>query len=105
MRAYGLGFVVAVGPDSKFSVGDVVSGSWGECNAVFFFLLLIWRLGMTEYAVMKDAFVEKIMYDSTPNLEIYYVLIIFRSVPKGAQPLDFLNTLGVPGAYIDDCQV
>ena len=36
MRALGLGVVVAVGPESKFSVGDVVSGAWGKFNFVFF---------------------------------------------------------------------
>jgi NADPH-dependent curcumin reductase CurA len=34
MRAMGLGVVVAVGPGSKFSVGDVVSGAWGKFNYV-----------------------------------------------------------------------
>jgi len=63
MRATGLGVVVEVGPGSRFKVGDHVTGSWG----------------MTEYAVMKDSKLEKIV------------------VPNGVEPLDFLGTLGMPG--------
>ncbi|KAF9468096.1 alcohol dehydrogenase [Collybia nuda] len=44
MRAQGLGVVIEVGPESTFSVGDLVSGAWG----------------MTEYAVMKDKTIQKL---------------------------------------------
>ncbi|EAU85415.1 alcohol dehydrogenase [Coprinopsis cinerea okayama7 len=44
MRAAGLGVVVAVGPGSKFQVGDYVSGQWG----------------MREFAVVKDKHLEKL---------------------------------------------
>ncbi|KDR76191.1 hypothetical protein GALMADRAFT_225868 [Galerina marginata CBS 339.88] len=63
MRALGLGVVIATGPESKLKVGDNVSGPWG----------------MTEYAVMKDKAVDKIV------------------VPAGAEPLDFLSVLGSSG--------
>jgi len=63
MRAQGLGVVILAGPGSKFVAGDVVSGAFG----------------MTEYAVMKNAHVTKII------------------VPKGVESLDFLNTLGSSG--------
>ncbi|PFH52978.1 hypothetical protein AMATHDRAFT_73796 [Amanita thiersii Skay4041] len=63
MRAQGLGIVEEAGPESKFQRGDLVSGSWG----------------MTEYAVMKDKTLEKLV------------------VPPGAILLDFLNTLGLSG--------
>jgi len=63
MRATGLGVVVEVGLGSMFNVGDRVTGPWG----------------MTEYAVMEDSKLEKIV------------------VPHGIEPLDFLGTLGLPG--------
>jgi len=63
MRAVGLGVVVEVGPESLFNVGDHVKGKWG----------------MTEYAVMKDSELEKIV------------------VPHGVELLDFLGTLGLSG--------
>ncbi|XP_006459395.1 hypothetical protein AGABI2DRAFT_191381 [Agaricus bisporus var. bisporus H97] len=44
MRAQGLGVVLAVGEDSKFKVGDHVTGAWG----------------MTEYAVVPDQRLEKL---------------------------------------------
>ncbi|KAH0833438.1 hypothetical protein J3R83DRAFT_12552 [Lanmaoa asiatica] len=63
MRAVGLGIVTEAGEGSVFAKGDVVSGS----------------LGWTEFAVMKDAALQKII------------------PPPGTTPLDFLNTLGIPG--------
>jgi len=63
MRALGLGVIVEVGPGSQFNVGDNVSGVWG----------------MTEYAVMKDKDLDKIV------------------LPPGGVPLDFLSVLGTSG--------
>ncbi|PPQ85379.1 hypothetical protein CVT25_006410 [Psilocybe cyanescens] len=63
MRAMGLGVVIEVGPGSCFKVGDNVSGPWG----------------MTEFAVMKDKFVDKLV------------------IPRGVEPLDFLSVLGSSG--------
>lgn len=63
MRAQGLGVVEEVGKGSELKVGDFVSGPWG----------------MSEYAVMKDKHLEKLI------------------VPRGVQPLDFLNVLGSSG--------
>jgi len=34
MRALGLGVVIETGPGSKLSVGDYVSGPWGECSII-----------------------------------------------------------------------
>ena len=64
MRAAGLGMVVEVGPGSMFNVGDRVTGSWGVFPVFFLALLyqFIFLLGMTEYAVMKDSKLEKIVY-------------------------------------------
>ncbi|KAK7033106.1 hypothetical protein R3P38DRAFT_3265067 [Favolaschia claudopus] len=62
MRALGLGIVLN-SSSKNFAVGDQVTGAFG------------W----TEFAVMKEKDVEKII------------------VPKGAEPLDFLNTLGSSG--------
>ena len=67
MRAAGLGVVVGVGPGSMFNVGDRVKGSWGVFPFLFFFypyyITLFYCLsGMTEYAVMKDRNLEKIVY-------------------------------------------
>lgn len=63
MRALGLGVIVEAGPGSQFKVGDNVSGAWG----------------MTEYAIMKDKNLDKIV------------------LPPGVVPLDFLNVLGSSG--------
>ncbi|KAF5381955.1 hypothetical protein D9615_004350 [Tricholomella constricta] len=63
MRAQALGVVIEAGSGSALAVGDTVSGVWG----------------MTEYAVVKDAAVQKL------------------TIPKGVQALDFLNTLGSSG--------
>ncbi|KAG5638779.1 hypothetical protein H0H81_010200 [Sphagnurus paluster] len=63
MRAQGLGVIIQVGPGSKLAVGDTVTGAWG----------------MTEYAVVKDSAVEKLV------------------IPNGVHALDFLNTLGSSG--------
>ncbi|KAF8638247.1 hypothetical protein AX17_002269 [Amanita inopinata Kibby_2008] len=63
MRAQGLGVVMSAGTGVHLHEGDLVSGPWG----------------MTEYAVMKEKIVEKII------------------VPPGATFLDFLNTLGISG--------
>jgi len=63
MRALGLGIVVEAGQNSKLRKGDNVSGSFG----------------MTEYAVMNDDAVEKLI------------------VPPGGTLLDYLNTLGISG--------
>ncbi|TFK40348.1 alcohol dehydrogenase [Crucibulum laeve] len=63
MRAMGLGIILETGAGSKFKIGDYVSGAWG----------------MTEYAVMSDKAIEKLV------------------IPPGVQPLDFLNTLGSSG--------
>ncbi|KAG5642578.1 hypothetical protein DXG03_002529 [Asterophora parasitica] len=63
MRAQALGVVIQTGEGSKLAVGDTVSGVWG----------------MTEYAVVKDAAVQKLI------------------IPRGVQALDFLNTLGSSG--------
>ncbi len=46
MRAQGLGVVIEAGQNSKLRRGDNVSGTFG----------------MTEYAVMNDDGVEKLMY-------------------------------------------
>jgi hypothetical protein len=64
MRAAGLGVVVEVGPGSMFNVGDRVKGSWGafpffKTSVSIYFICLS---GMTEYAVMKDKKLEKIVY-------------------------------------------
>jgi len=63
MRAGALATVVEAGPGSTFSVGDIVTGV----------------IGMTEYAVVKDAAVYKVV------------------APQGIDPLEFLNTLGSSG--------
>jgi hypothetical protein len=66
MRAAGLGVVVEVGPGSMFNVGDRVKGSWGvfllffQSSISIYFICL--HSGMTEYAVMKDSKLEKIVY-------------------------------------------
>lgn len=36
MRAQGLGVVIQVGPESAFSVGDLVSGPWGGTASLSF---------------------------------------------------------------------
>ena len=68
MRAAGLGVIVEVGPGSMFNVGDRVKGSWGVFPVFFFlpfYISLFFRLsGMTEYAVLKDRKLEKIVYAS-----------------------------------------
>ncbi|CAA7267032.1 unnamed protein product [Cyclocybe aegerita] len=63
MRALGLGVVVEAGPGSKFKVGDYVSGTWG----------------MTEYAVMKDKHLDRLV------------------LAPGIEPIDYLNVLGTSG--------
>jgi len=63
MRAQGLGVVIEAGQNSKLQRGDNVSGTFG----------------MTEYAVMNDNNVEKLI------------------VPPGGILLDYLNTLGASG--------
>ena len=63
MRAAGLGVVVEVGPGSRFKVGDHVTGSWGTFPVLplLYWMLPTYLLGMTEYAVMKDSKLEKIV--------------------------------------------
>ncbi|KAH7930137.1 NAD(P)-binding protein [Leucogyrophana mollusca] len=63
MRASGLGVVVKSGQGSRHRQGDLVLGAFG------------W----TEYAIMNDKALEKIV------------------PPPGSTPLDFLGTLGMPG--------
>jgi hypothetical protein len=75
MRAAGLGVVVEVGPGSMFNEGDRVTGSWGVfpvfCPISVCFICLS---GMTEYAVMKDSKLEKIVY-------VFLSLSIFLTYP------------------------
>lgn len=64
MRAQGLGVVLAVGEDSKFKVGDHVTGAWGACSqsTTDFALDSLCCIGMTEYAVVPDQRLEKLEY-------------------------------------------
>ncbi|KAG5652568.1 hypothetical protein H0H81_004577 [Sphagnurus paluster] len=63
MQGQGLGIIVQAGPGSILAVGDTVKGRWG----------------MTEYAVVDDSAVQKLV------------------IPQGADALDFLSTLGLSG--------
>ncbi|KAF7312285.1 PKS-ER domain-containing protein [Mycena indigotica] len=77
MRSQGLGVVIKAGNGSSVPVGQIVAGPFGE--PILLRVTLLKLAGWTEYAVMKEKQVDKI------------------SVPKGAQDIDFLNTLGMPG--------
>ena len=78
MRAAGLGVVVGVGTGSVFNLGDRVTGSWGVCFcptiiSVYFICLS----GMTEYAVMKDSKLEKIVYGFLLHVNLSLHTVIY----------------------------
>ena len=101
MRAAGLGVVVEVGPGSMFNVGDRVTGSWGVFPVLPFYISLLYirLLGMTEYAVMKDSKLEKIVYVCLPLLvNLPYISVIIDSVYHMA------SNLLISWAHLD-CQV
>lgn len=55
---------------------------------------------MTEYAVMNDSKLEKIMYlSSLFSIFLWLTPPPFDSVPHGVESLDFLGTLGLPGIF------
>ena len=64
MRATGLGVVISTGDNSKFKIGDHVSGPWGI--KVYFVHTdlgtdtLFCASGMTEYAIVQDKNLDKI---------------------------------------------
>ena len=78
MRATGLGVVVEVGPGSMLNVGDHVTGSWGVFPAfsLLYSVYFICFSGMTEYAVMKDSRLEKIVYVLPFLIDLPYISVI-----------------------------
>ncbi|KAF7327736.1 PKS-ER domain-containing protein [Mycena kentingensis (nom. inval.)] len=66
MRAQGLGIVVKTGKDSALSVGQLVSGAFG------------W----TEYAVMKDKHVEKVMYARPERVDCCLPPVVSRRASR-----------------------
>lgn len=65
MRGHGLGIVIQVGPESELQVGDTVKASYGNSSSYYHWAFYdTISQGWTEYAVMNDKDVEKIMYGS-----------------------------------------
>jgi hypothetical protein len=98
MRASGIGFVLEAGSGSQHKVGETVSVPCGElcivnhkdCGSH------LNKTGWQEYIVVPDKAAQKIVYVFNHSFLRPWIDNLC-SVPKGAEALDFLNTLGYPG--------